>query len=466
MNSIVLGYIHLIVLLLLSASFINACQINYKLEEWQDGREFLLSKEAPMTKVLNTIPGTAENAQLLLDHIRNVENAVYYVRQTEQANFAANSHANAPFETCNVRDTLFGDAAFAKFGAWGWPFADTTCVTDHFTEVGTQHLNMTKMDGSKYTIEDIHVALSKYKNTVKDNAKRFAAAARLSVSRADAAANHEMSFFSGEKCVLQATGAVRFDETWYLRATFTIEILDQLTDGVRKGIAEFPTLINGKFSSPKKMCMRVNNETHARKEGTTHVGFLRRGGGRRPSMFGKLTIDQNPSVKAALDKSDNFIQQANDALAPSNIAILVLPLFLNLVPIALLSTVTTSFMLFYTLLTDILTVVPLGVKGAELISIGSLTHRSVVVRISSSVMLPRSGAAAAELWSTECYAPSNVHRWGTFFLVLSLVFMIVGIMIEISAQAYMKRKRANIMNEFQEVLPLVNPEKKLARKCR
>ena len=452
MNSLVSCFIHFFILFQFWTSSISACHINHKLKKWLVGREFFLSDEAPISNVLNTIPGVADDAHLLLDHIRNVENAVYVGRQTERGNLATN--VEVPFETCNYREKQFGNSALAKFVAAGWPLADTSCVTDQFSESATEYLAMTKTDGSEYLLEDVHTALSNYRKTLNNTAKRLAVAAGLNVSSANAGVNHKMSFFSGETCILQSAAAVRFDDIWYLEAPFSSLVLHENVVVGTRSVVEYPTVQNGTFSTPKKICMRVDNDTLLRKEGTTIIGFWNgsRYGG-RPSTFGKVTLDQTPSVKAALEKLENSIQQANDALAPSSIAILVLPLFLNLIPIALLSSVTTFFMLFYTLLTDILTVVPMGIKGVELISIGSLTHKSLVVRISSSVVLPRSKSAAAELWSSECYAPSSVHGRGVFFLVLSIVFMVIGIVIEILAQVYMKRKQAYMKKEFQEAEP-------------
>ena len=458
MNSFVLCCaLHVIYLFLFWVSIASACRLNYELLPWQDGRPFFLSDNAPVTKALNAVPGAADNAELLLDHIRNVENAVYFARRTERAKFDTSNRET--LETCNYREFMFQNSAHIKFGAWGWPFANTTCVTDQISDIGTQHLNMTRTNGFKYTIGDIFIALSNYTNMLRGDAKKLATAADLSNSKGVyPKLTPELRFPFGEKCILEATAAVRFDDVWYLRAIFTIDRTDHLTGKeARQIIREFPTIINGRFSSPKKMCMRLNNDTHERKQGTTELRYAKlfRPGENNLAMFGKLEPDRNPSILTSLDRLDKFIQQTNDALTPSNIAILVLPLFLNLVPVALISDVTTSFMLFYTVLTDILTVIPLGIKGVELISIGYSAHRSVAVRISSSLVLPRSTAAAAELWASECYVSSNVRIWGVFFLVLSVVFMIVGIVVEFVAQAYMKRKRGHLKNEFQKTLPLV-----------
>ena len=256
---------------------------------------------------------------------------------------------------------------------------------------------------------------------------------------------------------MHANAAVRFDDVWYLRVRFAIQ--NHVPEKLRQTIREFPTVINGSFSSPIPMCMQVKNDPEERNFGTTELRVAKRFRQGRNiwnlSMFGVVDLYENPSLLTALDMFEKFTHLANDALAPSNIAILVLPLFLNLVPIALISNVNTSFMLFYTLLTDILTVILLGIKGAELISIGTSVHRSVAVRISSSIALPRSKAAAADMWVSECYASGKVRNWGVFFLVLSIVFMIFVIVLEVLAQVHMKRKRARMFRELLEAMLFV-----------
>ena len=460
MNSIISCYVHYLVLLLLLTSVINACHVDEE-KRLQDGLRFFLSNDAPMSKALNTISGVAEDAQLLLDHIRNVENAVYSARQTERLNFENNRRIS--FETCNYRDALFGKSALKKFKAWGWEPADTSCVTERIIENETEirNLNMTRTDGSKYTIEDVFMAISNYLKVLREKGDLFAEFAGLShnYTRTLPKVSPEIIFSTGERCFMEANAAVRFDNIWYLRSRFALEVQNHLPEGIRQVIREFPTVINGRFSSPIPMCMQVKNDTDERNFGTTELRFakrFRRGrNNRNLAMFDPVDLYENPSLVTALDMFEKFTQLANDALAPSNIAILVLPLFLNLVPIALISNVNTSFMLFYTLLTDILTVIPLGIKGAELISIGTSVHRSVAVRISSSIALPRSKAAAADMWVSECYASGRVRNWGVLFLVLSIVFMNFGIVLEVLAQVHMKRKRARMFRELLEAMLFV-----------
>ena len=83
MNSIISCYVdYLVLLLLLFSSVVNACHVVEE-KRLHDGSRLFLSDDAPMSKALNTISGAAD-AQLLLDHVCEVENAVYSARQTER----------------------------------------------------------------------------------------------------------------------------------------------------------------------------------------------------------------------------------------------------------------------------------------------------------------------------------------------------------------------------------------------
>lgn len=117
------------------------------------------------------------------------------------------------------------------------------------------------------------------------------------------------------------------------------------------------------------------------------------------ASFSSVYPERVPALQAAMEKSKLFIQQSDDALSPSSITLLFLPLFLNLIPPALISTISNKDKLLYIILTDIFSVVPFTIKGIELIMIGSAEHRSCVVRMSSSLNGTRSISTSAEMWA-------------------------------------------------------------------
>lgn len=162
-----------------------------------------------------------------------------------------------------------------------------------------------------------------------------------------------------------------------------------------------------------------------------------------PSNYDVMRVEENPAIKASLSMSDISVQQVQDALAPSSIAILFLPLALTIVPIAAVAPVSTTSMFLYTLVSDVLAVVPLAIKGVELIIIGFQRHRSIVVRITSTIDGTFAEKAGAELFAAECRAREYVKPAGIRFLAIALGFMVVGIWLEFLALGIRRRRLAS-----------------------
>lgn len=408
---------------------------DYIVPEWQVGKINPFGDKGALTSALNTIPEAAARAGFILEHIRNVEEAVYATLVEERADTIFDDEK---LQTCTYTENPFKNSINTYFGGRGWPNPDSGCLSEI---VGTDLLNVS------YTNDDIFQTLYMHGQSIHDNIEMLTNSVIDSFSRPAYSYNYKLST-SSQKCTLHRAAALRFGDTWHLQQYITSAPLhEQLPDLGRENIAEFPTVINGKYANPFEMCLLENN-TDIWLNATTSLNIGR--GASRPSSFGRILLEDNPAILASLDRSDLYIQQAEDALAPSNIAILVLPIFLNLVPIALLTEVSTFIMLMYTVLSDVLTVVPLAIKGFELIAIASRPHTTSVVRISSAVTLPRSEAAAAELWSAECRAFDNIRPAGIIFVTLAFVFMVFGIVSEFVAKSYVRRRREKLMQQLMD----------------
>lgn len=249
-----------------------------------------------------------------------------------------------------------------------------------------------------------------------------------------------------QNCVLHPIAAIRLgrDADWHLgTGIHNKNKTAQLPNFGRHNIIEYATYKDRKLSAPLPMNVYVRQdgqgERPRRTDATTVMLSWR--GQANPSTFSRIEVADNPAIHESLDKSDLDVQQAIDATSPSNIAILMLPLLLNFVPIALLADVGTLTMLLYTIMSDVLTVIPLLIKGIELLIISSRKHRSVVVRISSFTNATRTDIAVAEMWAAECTVSGSVRSTGYAFLALSLVALVVGILSEIGAKIYVTRIR-------------------------
>jgi len=159
-------------------------------------------------------------------------------------------------------------------------------------------------------------------------------------------------------------------------------------------------------------------------------------------------VSRNIAFRAALAKGDNEHQQAQDAEQVSNTAILLLPLAMNLVPVALIADVNTFGMLLYTALTDVLTTVPLCIKGVELINISKSKYTATSAQITGNRGLRGKGfneTQVAEAWVAQCtLKKKNSHfQRGVIFVVLSISLMIFGVACEFFAKWWVKNRRRN-----------------------
>ena len=162
------------------------------------------------------------------------------------------------------------------------------------------------------------------------------------------------------------------------------------------------------------------------------------------SLFtGLFGTGNNPAIQAAIEEDSATQEQIEDATTVSGIAILVTPIALTMVPIALFADIDTSATLAYTLVTDILTVMPLAVKGIELLQYAAKKHEASRNWIYASKLLDDS-PVAIEMWHARCRAKAGVGRVGAIFLASSIVFMTAGIVLEFVAKKHVEKRKEKL----------------------
>lgn len=252
------------------------------------------------------------------------------------------------------------------------------------------------------------------------------------------------------KCKINNGVGFRFGEKWYIQTKLTNHPAeDKVRDFERLNVMEYHRLSDDRSvidlddALTMSMECKKNLNRNVPIWNTTTTLFLS-GGSATPNAFERTFLDQIPSVSAAEDLSSHSAQQVSDALAPSSITILILPLLLNIVPLAALSPHTTSTRaaILYTIATDILSVVPLLAKGIELVVLSLQRHTAAAIRISSDVDTQKfSNASVAELWITECSLSIQTRTWGIVFIVFGVTFMTGGIILEwFLRRKYLKRR--------------------------
>lgn len=432
----------LIIRLLLTVAWIVPTSAKSHLENvplWARGKYFLVSTNAPVLRRMQTTPNFNRSVLTILDHISNVESTVLSSLRPQSP------HTTTHIPHCNVLDEPFAKPVKGVFRLRGWPKPDVACVTDI--------LDVSHVQGhSKYSIDHLFNTLADYLHSidtqrawiVKNIVKRWPGQSLLAEWRTQFA--HTPIFWSrqGMNCYLTHIGAIRLNSLWYLSL----------------GISNFPPfyhlpLYNRQYLTefihidPTDRNTHAANQTMAVFNASSTKGpvyknastiFVRLRGDISPSSFVSIYPEHNPAIQESMDKASHNIQQVIDALSPSVLSLLFLPVTLTLIPISLISQVDSGMMLVYMLMSDVLTVVPLATKGFELIHISLMRHRTIATRVTTSLTGKKGAGAAAELWTAECQAEDHVLPCGIAFVLIALVFMVGGVVLELWAKSFVARR--------------------------
>ncbi|PXF43018.1 hypothetical protein BWQ96_07266 [Gracilariopsis chorda] len=244
---------------------------------------------------------------------------------------------------------------------------------------------------------------------------------------------HDFSFF------------VMLNGSWYLSNRLTNHNpLITYPDGERFHLVEYDTIRNDVLHPLPMKLHRKPLDSAPLQSANTYIQQVK--GSDTASEILPIIPQQNLAIKLALQRGEHAVEIANDAATPSNTAILLLPLVLNLIPVALIADVNTFGMIVYTLLTDVLTVVPLMVKGVELIIVSKQKTYASIMRITGANFEPMTNQSkVAELWVARCVPSRSFRGIGEALLVVALICMVGGVLAELVAMRWVagKRRRAN-----------------------
>lgn len=116
-------------------------------------------------------------------------------------------------------------------------------------------------------------------------------------------------------------------------------------------------------------------------------------------------------------------------------SILSLPMVMNLIPISCLTEVSSTGVLVFTLLSDVLTTVPFIIKGCELVSMG---NRRTVREESMYIGRNTDDFMIIETWAAECRM-KDVKTVGWYFIIVGFTVLIVGVFCEFQAARLRRR---------------------------
>lgn len=258
-----------------------------------------------------------------------------------------------------------------------------------------------------------------------------------------------------QNCTLWHTMSLRVNGTWYVQARITADSSSALPTATSDNdyVIEHVTSPDGRNFGVPLLMTRVpvdDNVTIFKQAYATYESWSRPA----PDSVGENTdVARNLAFKEALADGENENQQAVDAEQTSNIAILVLPLAMNLVPVALIADVNTLGMLLYTVLTDVLTAVPLCIKGYELITISNKRFSAASAQITGKRDGGPSAVAFGEAWVAQCRLKGHRKQlhMGIGFVTSSVILMIFGMVCEVVARWWVKKRRTHDQNPLSEL---------------
>lgn len=433
-----------IILLLFSFYLLQAlgCQKGraFQYNERQAQAIFFGSSEAPMTNVLARDRDVVEGTRVIQEYLSYIE------EQVVEGVSRRMSTEQVEVPVCEATESVeaWRKATCALFGIRSWPNPASGCISD-ISDVHVRNQNPI------YNVDQLWHAFNRRAEGNRRSVKEIAARAAPNFTKpTDIKSFITYDEHQDVRCTMHAAVGFRLKIGDTFRIAFNVQNLphDEFHPvGKRHALIEYASVDNGKLGNNYRMRLPVfelaDNETRIWRTNATTMFRGVRFGPLKASALAVTELKDNPSIVEALSKADIFLQQVANTLLPSTIAILFFPLLLNFVPISFFSYVSTVQMLLYTLMSDVLTVLPLAIKGIELISIQNMKYRAVVVRMGSEYDLfgRAPEAVPSESWAAQCEAKGNLGRVGASFLGIALSALVMGLLLEYFSYSYVKRKR-------------------------
>eukprot|EP00178_Gracilaria_changii_P009021 TRINITY_DN267_c0_g1_i1.p1 TRINITY_DN267_c0_g1~~TRINITY_DN267_c0_g1_i1.p1 ORF type:complete len:642 (+),score=104.57 TRINITY_DN267_c0_g1_i1:1188-3113(+) len=242
-----------------------------------------------------------------------------------------------------------------------------------------------------------------------------------------------------QQCDLQTVSAYRANSRLYLRVAVTNRPVDSFVLDYDRQV--FEEWVRDDLQDSLRMTQprlqRAGPKLDKRSDWEISSSLLEKWSGRAGlASHGNMFMEDNPAINEALRQNSVAIDLAEDAIAASNIAILALPLTMNLIPVAFLAELSTSAMLAYIVFTDVFSTLPFLVKGVELIrAVDNERLETVAFYMGNSTF------GEIELWSATCKGEDKFHAIGVSFVAIAVIAIVVGVFLEVFAARVMRRRR-------------------------
>lgn len=236
---------------------------------------------------------------------------------------------------------------------------------------------------------------------------------------------------ASQKCLIDSIFAHRKQGIWYLQAVVTNdELYKSKAEHTRHFMQEFVPR-NGTTSLQMVL---PDIDTGILQKATTMVS---KWGGTGFAIREESFDDSISPLSRAYVRNLVAVDLASDSITPSNIAILALPMTMNLIPIAFVADMHTFGMLLYVMVTDVFSTIPFLIKGVELIR-SSRPRNELLYSFFSG----NSSLGTMQSWIVECTGEEQFRVVGILFVTIAISTSFIGIAFELWAKRYMTRKKS------------------------
>lgn len=254
------------------------------------------------------------------------------------------------------------------------------------------------------------------------------------------------------KCEIRANLAHRVNGSWYLGSAITNERPAvhpaefkrfYATENVRisrAGIIEYQPYMFDLNHNPR-LTRKYWKDRPVQPNGSTPASTIvtEYGGSSGVYFFITEPVENNIALRAALSDGDHTMTlQAVQTSLPPNIAIIVFPLFMSLVPLALFADASNRALLGYMIFTDFVAVLPVAVKGVEVLSVVYDDNSAARTMVYGNLR-DRNSTVAAVTWACRCEAVKGLTVLGFTFVSLAVFAMVTGIALEFVVRAQVQR---------------------------
>ena len=402
------------------------------------GRIFSVSSAAPFAAVLSQDRRFIDSTKQLVSFFEHVDAKL----KTEiRRNRESPKEGKSKMRVCNTASTSWKSASVQYMRHHGWPVlrggveVTRACISDVF---GVKDMDWQRKmtDG---VVEDLVVQRA---TSMRQHAREMMKQSVRNWSAIEVAMN--FPFYRGSQiCLLNNAVGFRIRGKWYTATQITNHAKSNwVRDGDRIYVTENMRVEDGKLVSAR-MTLPINpgvGEVHNVSTLATTV-ISKWAGAAEPSMFRPMIIERNTAILDAMEKAGHEVQQMEDATSASNLAILAFPLFLNVVPIALVANVSRMRMVLYVIASDILTALPMLIKGVEIVLIAGREFQSAMTRMGDPTRDGSETSVAAEVWVASCQTRRGVRGVGVTLICVSLGLMVLGVVLEFVARWYMGHRK-------------------------